>query len=282
MTPAARRGAWVAATAELGLSERRACRLVKIHRSVARYKPRREAPTELLTRLRELASERRRYGYRRLAVLLRREGFVVNHKKVYRLYRDEGLAVRRVRRRKRKKLAGAERVIPSLPESRNQCWSMDFVQDSLADGRRIRVLTLVDNYSRECLALEVGTSLPGARVVRVLEQVSRIRGKPKTIVVDNGPEFAGKALDAWAYENGVGLHFIAPGKPVQNAYIESFNGKFRDECLNEHWFSSIDEVGAVVEAWRQDYNTVRPHSSLGYRTPDQAVREEKDLALGLA
>lgn len=282
MTPAARRGAWVAATAGLGLSERRACRLVKIHRSVARYKPRREAPTELLTRLRELASERRRYGYRRLAVLLRREGFVVNHKKVYRLYRDEGLAVRRVRRRKRKKLAGAERVIPSLPESRNQCWSMDFVQDSLADGRRIRVLTLVDNYSRECLALEVGTSLPGARVVRVLEQVSRIRGKPKTIVVDNGPEFAGKALDAWAYENGVGLHFIAPGKPVQNAYIESFNGKFRDECLNEHWFSSIDEVGAVVEAWRQDYNTVRPHSSLGYRTPDQAVREEKDLALGLA
>ena len=282
MTPAARRGAWVAATAGLGLNERRACRLVKIHRSVARYKPRREAPTELLTRLRELASERRRYGYRRLAVLLRREGFVVNHKKVYRLYRDEGLAVRRVRRRKRKKLAGAERVIPSLPESRNQCWSMDFVQDSLADGRRIRVLTLVDNYSRECLALEVGTSLPGARVVRVLEQVSRIRGKPKTIVVDNGPEFAGKALDAWAYENGVGLHFIAPGKPVQNAYIESFNGKFRDECLNEHWFSSIDEVGAVVEAWRQDYNTVRPHSSLGYRTPDQAVREEKDLALGLA
>ena len=282
MTPAARRGAWVAATAGLGLSERRACRLVKIHRSVARYKPKREAPTELLTRLRELASERRRYGYRRLAVLLRREGFVVNHKKVYRLYRDEGLAVRRVRRRKRKKLAGAERVIPSLPEGRNQCWSMDFVQDSLADGRRIRVLTLVDNYSRECLALEVGTSLPGARVVRVLEQVSRIRGKPKTIVVDNGPEFAGKALDAWAYENGVGLHFIAPGKPVQNAYIESFNGKFRDECLNEHWFSSIDEVGAVVEAWRQDYNTVRPHSSLGYRTPDQAVREEKDLAVGLA
>ena len=282
MTPAARRGAWVAATAGLGLSERRACRLVKIHRSVARYKPRREAPTELLTRLRELASERRRYGYRRLAVLLRREGFVVNHKKVYRLYRDEGLAVRRVRRRKRKKLAGAERVIPSLPESRNQCWSMDFVEDSLADGRRIRVLTLVDNYSRECLALEVGTSLPGARVVRVLEQVSRIRGKPKTIVVDNGPEFAGKALDAWAYENGVGLHFIAPGKPVQNAYIESFNGKFRDECLNEHCFSSIDEVGAVVEAWRQDYNTVRPHSSLGYRTPDQAVREERDLALGLA
>lgn len=149
--------------------------------------------------------------------MLRREGFVVNHKKVYRLYREEGLAVRR---RKREKLAGAERVMTSLPESRNQRWSMDFVQDSLSDGRRIRVLTLVDNYSRECLALEVGTSLPGARVVRVLEQVSSIKGTPKTIMVDNGPEFAGKALDAWAYENGVGLHFIAPGKPVQNAYID--------------------------------------------------------------
>ena len=212
----------------------------------------------------------------RLAVMLRREGFVVNHKKVYRLYREEGLAVRR---RKREKLAGAERVMPSLPECRNQCWSMDFVLDSLSEGRRIRVLTLVDNYSRECLALEVGTSLPGARVVRVLEQVSRIRGKPKTIVVDNGPEFAGKALDAWAYENGVGLHFIAPGKPVQNVYIESFNGKFRDECLNEHWFSSIAEAESVVEAWRQDYNTVRPHSCLWYRTPELAVREEVTLAV---
>jgi putative transposase len=204
---------------------------------------------------------------------------VVNHKKVYRLYREEGLTVRR---RNRKKLAGAERVMPSLPDGRNQRWSMDFVQDGLADGRRIRVLTLVDNYSRECLALEVGTSLPGARVVRVLEQVTSIRGTPKTIMVDNGPEFAGKALDAWAYENGVGLHFIAPGKPVQNAYIESFNGKFRDECLNEHWFCSIAEAESVVEEWRQDYNTVRPHSSLGYRTPEQAAAEDMILPVGLS
>ena len=204
---------------------------------------------------------------------------MVNHKKVYRLYREEGLTVRR---RNRKKLAGAERVMPSLPDGRNQRWSMDFVQDGLADGRRIRVLTLVDNYSRECLALEVGTSLPGARVVRVLEQVTSIRGTPKTIMVDNGPEFAGKALDAWAYENGVGLHFIAPGKPVQNAYIESFNGKFRDECLNEHWFCSIAEAESVVEEWRQDYNTVRPHSSLGYRTPEQAAAEDMILPVGLS
>ena len=160
MTPAARRRAWVAATKELGFSERRACRLTGIHRSVARYKPSKEVPTELLTRLKELASERRRFGYRRLGIMLRREGFVVNHKKVYRLYREAGLVVRR---RKRKKLAGMERVMPPLPERRNQRWSMDFVQDGLADGRRIRVLTLVDDYSRECLALEVGTSLPGER-----------------------------------------------------------------------------------------------------------------------
>ncbi len=160
MTPAARRRAGVAATKESGFSERRACRLIGIHRSVARYKPSKKVPTELLTRLKELASERRRFGYRRLGIMLRREGFVVNHKKVYRLYREAGLVVRR---RKRKKLAGMERVMPPLPERRNQRWSMDFVPDGLADGRRIRVLTLVDNYSRECLALEVGTSLPGER-----------------------------------------------------------------------------------------------------------------------
>lgn len=148
---------------------------------------------------------------------------------------------------------------------------MDFLLDGLSDGRRLRVLTLVDDYSRECLAIEVDTSLPGARVVQVLEQVSNMRGAPKTIVVDNGPEFVGKALDTWAYERGVGLHFIEPGKPVQNAYIESFNGKFRDECLNEHWFGSIPEAQAIVEAWRQDYNTVRPHSSLGNRTPEEAA-----------
>jgi len=279
VTPAARRRAWLAAREELGLSERRACRLIGIHRSVARYEPRMQAPTELLIRLRELASERRRFGYRRLTVMLRREGFLVNHKRVYRLYREEGLVVRR---RKRKKMDGAERVMPPRPEHPNQRWSMDFLQDGLADGRRLRVLTLVDDYSRECLALEVGTSLPGARVVQVLEQVINFRGTPETIVVDNGPEFAGKALDAWAYERGVGLHFIEPGKPVQNAYIESFNGKFRDECLNEHWFSSVVEAEAIVEAWRRDYNTVRPHSSLGYRTPEEAIREEGTLPVRLS
>ena len=215
---------------ELGLSERRACRLIGIHRSVARYNSSAKDSEHLLARLRELASERRRYGYRRLAVMLRREGFLANHKRVYRLYREEGLAVRR---RKRKKTAGMERVMPPAPEWENQRWSMDFLLDGLSDGRRLRVLTLIDDFTRECLAIEVGTSLPGVRVVQVLEQVRSFRGAPRTIVVDNGPEFAGKALDGWAYERGVGLHFIEPGKPVQNAHIESFNGKFRDECLKQ-------------------------------------------------
>lgn len=258
----------------MGLSERRACRLTGIHRSVARYESRRQDPPGLVERLRELASGRRRYGYRRLSVLLRREGLAVNHKKVYRLYRAEGLMVRQ---RRRRKVAGVERVMPPLPERRGERWSMDFLQDGLYDGRRLRVLTLVDDYTRECLAIEVGTSLPGARVVEVLNEIGRERGLPKTIVVDNGPEFAGKAMDAWAYEHGVGLHFIEPGKPVQNAYIESFNGKLRDECLNEHWFGSIAEAQAIVEAWREDYNTVRPHSSLGNRTPVEAA-----MAAGLS
>ena len=221
MTPVARREAWLMARDELGLSERRACRLVGIHRSVARYTASTKDSEHLLARLRELASERRRYGYRRLAILLRREGFLVNHKRVYRLYKEVGLLVRR---RRRKKTAGVERVMPPLPERRNQRWSMDFLLDGLSDGRRLRVLTLVDDFTRECLAIEVDTSLPGVRVVQVLEQVSSVRDLPETIVVDNGPEFAGKALDAWAYARGVGLHFIEPGKPVQNAYIESFNG----------------------------------------------------------
>jgi|TARA_B100000315_G_C14499469_1_gene551626 putative transposase len=250
------------------LSERRACRLISIYRSVARYSPRKQDLSGLLGRLRDLAAERRRYGYRRLTILLQREGFPVNHKRVYRLYREEGLLVRR---RRRKKTAGVERVMPTLPERKDQRWSMDFLLDGLADGRRLRVLTLVDNYSRECLAIEADTSIPGARVVQVLNQVSSLRRVPETIVVDNGPEFAGKALTVWAYDSGVGLHFIEPGKPVQNAYIESFNGKFRDECLNEHWFGSIPEAQAIMEAWRQDYNTFRPHSSLGNKTPQEAA-----------
>jgi len=249
---------------QLGLSQRRACRLVGIHRSVARYRPSRAEPPGLRQRLKELAAERRRYGYRRLWVLLRREDFMVNHKRVYRLYREEGLAVRR---RRRKRACAAQRVPTPMPSGRNQRWSMDFMADTLADGRRLRVLTLVDDFTRECLATEVDTSLPGARVARVLDRIAKSRPLPETIVVDNGPEFAGRALDAWAYRRGVRLHFIEPGKPSQNAFVESFNGKFRDECLGVQWFKNRIDARVAIENWRKSYNQVPPHSSLNNLTP---------------
>ena len=247
-----------------GLSERRACTLVGMKRSSCRYGVRREELPGLRGRLRELAQERRRFGYRRLTVLLRREGWAVNHKRVYRLYRQEGFEVRR---RKRKRIGAVERQPLTIPTRRNERWSMDFVSDALTDGRRFRSLNIVDDYNRECLAAEVDTSIPGARVVRVLERLRERRGLPEVLVTDNGPEFAGQALDMWAYEQGLKRHFIEPGKPVQNAFIESFNGKMRDECLNEHWFVSLGEARETIQAWRRDYNEVRPHSSLGNRTP---------------
>ena len=247
-----------------GLSERRACILVGMKRSSCRYDARREELRGLRGRRRALAQERRRFGYRRLTVLLRWEGWTVNHKRVYRLYCEEGLAVRR---RKRKRIGAVERQPLTIPIRPNQRWSMDFVSDALTDGRKFRSLNIVDDYNRECLAAEVDTSLPGARVIRVLERLGELRGLPEVLVTDNGPEFAGQALDAWAYPRGVRLHFIDPGKPVQNAFIESFNGKMRDECLNEHWFGTLVEARQTIEAWRRDYNEVRPHSSLGNRTP---------------
>lgn len=249
-----------------GLSERRACELVGIQRSSYRYGARRPEPAGLRGRLRALARERRRFGYRRLTVLLRREGWPVNHKRVYRLYGQEGL---QVRRRKRKRIGAAERQLFTIPTRPNQRWSMDFVSDALADGRKFRSLNIVDDYNRECLAAEVDTSITGTRVVRVLERLHERRGLPEVVVTDNGPEFAGRALDLWAYQQSVKLRFIEPGKPVQNALIESFNGKMRDECLNEHWFGTLAEARQAIEAWRKDYNEVRPHSSLGNRTPSE-------------
>ena len=248
------------------LSERQACVLAGLGRSSYRY--RRQGPKEsgLRKRLKELASERRRWGYRRLTVLLRREGQTVNHKRIYRLYREEGLSVRR---RKRKRIGAVERQPLTAPTGPNQRWSMDFVSDALSDGRKFRSLNIVDDYNRECVAAEVDTSIPGARVVRVLERLRQLRGLPQVVVTDNGPEFAGQALDVWAHQQSVKLHFIEPGKPVQNAFIESFNGKMRDECLNEHWFVSMTEARQRIESWRQDYNEVRPHSSLGNRTPQE-------------
>ncbi len=250
----------------LGLSERRACLLSGVSPSVYRYEAKRDNDDELRTRMRELARERKRFGSPRLHIMLKREGLVVNHKRTERIYREEGLGLRRKRRRKG--TAGARVIIPA-PERPNQKWSMDFVSDSTVTGRRFRALTIVDDYSRECPAIEVETSLGGVRVVGVLERLAETRGLPEVITVDNGPEFAGKALDEWAYRRGVKLNFIRPGKPVENAFAESFNGRLRDECLNINWFMTIKHAMEVIEIWRRDYNEVRPHSSLKGRSPKE-------------
>jgi putative transposase len=247
------------------VSARRACRLVGLARSRWQYCSRRPPRTELRERLQTLAAERPRWGYKRLHVLLRREGYRVNHKLVYRLYREEGLLVRR---RRRKRVAGPRVPLPT-PTEPNARWGMDFIMDSFVEGRRFRCLTMVDEYTRECPVIEVDTSLPAARVLQVLDRLATTRGLPRSLVVDHGPEFISKALDAWAYRHGVRLEFIRPGKPVDNAYIESFHGRFRDECLNQAWFWDLPDARRQIETWRRDYNEVRPHESLRYRTPKE-------------
>lgn len=248
-----------------GVSQRRACRVVGVGRSTVRYRRRsRGEDIPLRTRLRDLAAHRPRFGYRRLHILLRREGIVVNHKRVERLYREEGLAVRR---RPRKSLAPIRRGRPALPQRVNEQWALDFLQDALASGRKLRVLSVIDVFTREALALEVDTSLPGRRVVRVLDRLLNERELPVQLVLDNGPELISRALEAWAHQHAVTLHFIDPGKPIQNAHCESFHARLRDECLNEHWFLGVGDARRIVEAWRQDYNRERPHSALGYQTP---------------
>jgi putative transposase len=249
-----------------GVSERRACRLAHLNLSTWQYRARRQAQPTRRERLKELASQRRRFGYRRLHALLRREGWRIHHKVVHRIYVEEGL---QVRKRKRKRLARVERQPMLVPQAPNQRWSMDFQHDLLATGQRLRTLNVVDDFSRECPAIEVDTSLPGARVVRLLDRLAEARGLPREIVVDNGPEMIGKVLDQWAWRNRVRLHFIDPGKPTQNAFIESFNGRFRDECLNENWFLDLADARRIIEAWRIDYNRSRPHSALGYATPEE-------------
>lgn len=259
---------------ERGFGVTRACGLVGISRSLYGYRSRRPVPAGLRERINELAGEKRRYGYRRIHILLRREGWKVNRKRTYRLYREAGLAVRR---RKRKRIGPFERKPLPKPSTVNRSWSMDFVADGLIDGRKLRVLAIVDDYSRECLVLEVDTSINGRRVAAVLDRLADLRGLPLSITVDHGPEFEGQVLDAWAYEHGVLLNFIRPGKPVENAYIESFNGRFRDECLNEHWFLTMAHARGVIEKWRIEYNTERPHSSLGDLTPEQFAKTHPKL-----
>lgn len=268
----------VYAVACLGRSIRKACELVGISRAVYGYVPRSDRDVALRERLRELAQERRRFGSPRLHLLLRREGLVVNHKRTERLYREEGLALRRKRRRKG---ASGVRVEPPAAQRPNEKWAMDFVHDSTADGRRFRALVVMDEYTRECPVIEVDRSLGGKRVVSVLDRLCELRPLPETITTDNGPEFTGKALDQWACRTGVNLHFIGPGKPMENAYAESLIGKLRDECLSGNWFLSLTDAREIIEAWRKDYSSARPHSSLGGLTPQEFVETSAGLQLAL-
>jgi putative transposase len=264
VTPGAKREAVAHAREHHGLSERRACSLVGVSRRVIRYQPTRGDDAPLRARLRELAAERRRFGYRRLGYLLAREGMTPNHKKLRRIYREENL---RVRRRGGRKRALGTRAPMLLPDGPNQRWSLDFVSDTLTCSRRFRILCVVDDYTRECLALVADTSLSGVRVARELTRLIGLRGKPHTVVSDNGTELTSSAILRWSQERRVEWHYIAPGKPMQNGFVESFNGRLRDECLNETLFTSLAHARFVLDAWRHDYNHVRPHSKLAGKTP---------------
>lgn len=258
-----------------GLSLRRVCSLIDIWRTSFAYKPKEKNPDEAVirARLKEHAQKRRRFGCPRLHVMLRRDGFIINHKRTERLYKEEGLSLR-VKRRK--KMASTLRVEVPRPTHKNHIWSMDFMKDALSDGRKLKVLPIVDEYTKKCFRIEVDTSITGARVVRILNEIAPKEGLPEIIIIDNGPEFIGRALDEWAYRRGVKLFFITPGKPVENMYMESFNGRLRDECLNMHYFTSIDHARQVIEEWRIDYNTERPHSSLDDLTPEEFIRALKE------
>ena len=247
-------------------SERRACRLLRMNRRTYRRVPPEDADAALRARMRELAEIRRRFGAARLHVLLRREGLVVNHKRTERVYREERLSLRLKKRNKR---PSHLRVVQPGPSRPDELWAMDFMSDALLNGRRIRVLTVVDLWDRTSPALEADISLTGHRVVRVLERLRMQGRKPQVLRVDNGPEFTGKALDTWAHEHGVRLEFTRPGKPMDNGHIESFNGKVRDECLNQNAFVSLADARDSLERWRWDYNRERPHSSLGWMTPEE-------------
>jgi putative transposase len=260
---------------EYEMSERHACRLLGLGRSTHRYRARKaERDGALRARLKELAAKRMRFGYRRLTAMLVREGITANHKRVYRLYREEGLAMR-IRQRRRIRWTSA--VSGPVATRANERWSIDFVSDCVSTGRVIRMLTVVDDCTRECPAIEVDTSLCGLRVRRVLDRIASERGLPEAIVLDNGPEFRGRALAAWSEERGVRLEFIQPGKPAQNAFAESFNGRLRDECLNANWFTSLSDARRKIEDWRQDYNQRRPHSSLNYLPPAEFARQQLEI-----
>ena len=272
VTPAAKRQAVSHLQAIFSVSQRRACDALCVDRTVIRYQSRRDDDGALRERLRELAHQRRRFGYRRLHILLRREGTVINRKKTQRLYREEGLTVRR--RKGRKRAVGARAPAP-VPALANQRWSLDFVHDQMITGRRFRVFNVVDDVTRECLAAVPDTSISGKRVVRELKELIAVHGKPGMIVSDNGTELTSNAVLEWCGEARIEWHYTAPGKPTQNAFVESFNGRMRDELLNETLFTSLAHAREKIAIWADDYNTGRPHSSLGYATPAAFAAELK-------
>jgi len=263
--PAQRRTAVRFLQSAYAMSQRRACRLAGLSRKAATYQPLKRSDDVLRTRLKELGEQYPRYGYLMLHAMLKRDGVVINRKRTYRVYSELGM---QVRTKRRKKLI-RPRIPMSVPTRPNERWSLDFVHDQLSDGRRIRILNIVDDYSRTCVGQLVDTSISGTRVVRYLEELAQSRAMPKSIVMDNGTELTSKAMFFWSQKTRIKLNFIQPGKPTQNAFVESFNGKFRDGCLNQHWFKSLDEARQIIKAWRKHYNHDRPHSSLGYQSPAQ-------------
>jgi len=256
---------------EKNLSIRKSCRLIKLNRKNYKYISKKN-DENLTKKINYWAQKKKKYGYRRIHILLQRDGENVNHKKVYRIYKQENLSVRKPKRKKIKAMKRENILTPIMP---NQLWTMDFVSDSLACGRKFRTLNILDVFTRRCLAIEVDTSLSGLRVARVLDEVVKRYGKPMIIRIDNGSEFTSKVFDAWAYQNKIGLDFIQPGRPTQNGFIESFNDKFRNECLNEHWFLTLNEARDLIEEFRQDYNDFRPHSSLNNLTPNEFLDKFK-------
>ena len=266
VTPDAKREAVARVVQEHGVSQRRACEILSVDRSSIRYRSIRSDDACIREAMKKVASERRRFGYRRIHVMLDRQGIIMNLKKLRRLYREEKLSVRK--RGGRKRALGTRRPL-ALPSRSNERWSLDFVSDAFTDGRRFRVLAVVDDFTRECLCLVADTSLSGHRLARELDTLIAKRGKPKTIVSDNGTEMTSMAILKWCQHTNIEWHYIAPGKPMQNGFIESFNGSFRDECLNETLFSSLGQARATITAWREDYNVNRPHSSLGNITPSE-------------
>ncbi len=268
VTPQARKACALSVVKEHNFSERHACVLVGVQRSLLRYSSRKLDETVLVNKIKEIAYEKKRFGYRRIHMLLKRSGMKINHKRVYRIYKSCGLKV--LKRGGRKKALGT-RKIELFVTRPNEKWAVDFVHDALSEGKRIRLLTIIDIFTRECLDIVVDTSLSGHRVIRTLERLIKKRGKPEGVLSDNGTEFTSNAVLRWCNEKQVGWHYIQPGKPQQNGYLESFNGKLRDECLNEHFFISLTEAQRLIEKWRKDYNECRPHSALNGRTPQEVA-----------